>query len=72
MRFQKFLPILALVLSVSAASAAETIPDTGLDIGGYISAGITAMAAVAAVAVGGYFAFLIIKKALRWAGKALG
>lgn len=59
--------------TVAAASAADvTIPTTGLDIGGYITAAITAVAAVFAVVVGGYFAFLIVKKAMRWAGKALG
>ncbi len=61
------------VLAIAGAPAADvTIPTTGLDIGGYITAAITAVAAVFAVVVGGYFAFLIVKKAMRWAGKALG
>ncbi len=46
-----------------------TIPDTGIDVGGYITAGITALGAVAAVAVGGYFAFLVVRRALRWGNK---
>jgi uncharacterized membrane protein len=61
-------------LAVGGISAAEsvTIPDTGLDIGEYITAAITTVAGVFAVVVGGYFAFLIVKKAMRWAGRALG
>ena len=46
-----------------------TIPDTGIDVSGYITAGITALGAVAATAVGGYFAFLVVKRALRWGNK---
>jgi len=69
----RFLPIFLALFLASAASAADVvIPTTGLDIGGFITAGIAAMAAVAAVAVGGYFAFLIIKKGIRWASKAMG
>lgn len=72
--FHAFIMALALMLvTVGAASAADVvIPSTGCDIGGFITAGITAMAAIAAIAVGGYFAFLLIKKGIRWAGKAMG
>lgn len=70
---RKLFAILALAAVSATAPAAEVvIPNTGLDIGGYITAGITAVAAVVAIAVGGYFAFLVIKKGIRWAGKALG
>lgn len=70
----KFAHVAAVLVAgtASAFAADVTIPTTGLDIGAYITAGITAMAAVAAVAVGGYFAFLIIRKGIRWAGKAMG
>lgn len=54
------------------AFASATLPSTGVEVEGLISAGITAMGAVAAVAVGGYIAFKVIKKALGWTGRALG
>ena len=70
---KKILTACTLALGVSAsASAAVAIPDTGVDTAGFITAGITTLGSVAAVAVGGYFAFLVIKKGIRWAGKAMG
>ena len=51
--------------------AEVTIPASGVAVDEFITAGITALGAVAAVAVGGYFAFLIVRKGLRWAGRAL-
>ena len=68
----KAAPVLSLVVLASAANAAVTIPDTGLDISGYVTAGIVAIGGVVATCVGGYFAFLVIKRGIRWAGKALG
>lgn len=70
---------LASVSALSVASAfantpepdVVTLPDTGVNIADYISAGITYMGGVVAVAVGGYAAFLIVRKALRWIGRAL-
>ena len=53
----------------SAFASGVTIPDIGCDTGAYITAGITAVGAVAAVAVGGYFAFLVVRRALRWGNK---
>ena len=61
-------------LVVGAASMshdAVTIPDSGIDMAGYVTAAILAIGGVVAVVVGGYFAFLLIKVAMRWAGKAL-
>lgn len=65
---------LSLLVLAAVASAADpvTLPSTGLDIGAFITAGITAVAAVVAIAVGGYFAFLIVRKGIRWASKAMG
>jgi len=60
------------VAAVAMATDSVTIPSTGLDVGAYITAGAAAMATVAATAVGFWFAFKIIKKGLRWAGRALG
>ena len=44
-----------------------TLPDVGVDVGGHITALGTALGTVVAVAVGVYFAFLIVRKGLRWA-----
>ena len=48
-----------------------TIPDIGVDTAGAVTAAITALAAVVVVAVGGYAAFLIVRRGLRWLGTAL-
>ena len=52
--------------------ATVTIPDTSVDVAGFITAGITAMGVIVLAAIGGYVAFLLVKKALKWIGKALG
>jgi hypothetical protein len=54
-----------------AFATAPTLPTTGVDVDGFITATITALGTVVAVAVGGYFAFLLIKKGLMWGRKAL-
>lgn len=61
-------------LTAVSAMAADPVvlPETGVDVGAYISAGILALGAVVGVAVGGYIAFLIIRKALRWSGRSMG
>jgi len=65
-----------LTLAVVSLAAGEvfagvTIPDAGVEVAGYITAAITALGSVVAVAVGGFFAFLIVRKALRW-GRTIG
>ena len=73
MDIKRFVPAVALLALAPMVSAVDaTIPSTGVDTGAFITAGILTMGGVAAVAVGGYFAFLVIKKGLAWAGKALG
>jgi len=64
----------ALMVGVSSsfATGGVTLPSTGIDVAEYVTAAITALGVVLAAVVGGYFAFLLIKKAMRWAGKALG
>jgi hypothetical protein len=57
--------------SSAMAQAPPLIPDTGLAVDAYITEAIVAMAVVAGVVVGGYFAFLIIKKGMSWGRKAL-
>lgn len=58
--------------TLNILSTTVTLPETGADIGEFISISITGMAAVVAVAVGGYFAFLLIRKGMKWANHALG
>lgn len=47
------------------------IPDIGVNVAEFVGTGISTLGAVAAVAVGGYAAFLIVKRGLRWMGWAL-
>ena len=44
---------------------------TGIDVGAGITAAITALAAIVTVAIGGYAAFLLVRRGLRWLGTAL-
>lgn len=60
------------LLGASASAVDVVIPDTGVDTSGFITSAITAVGLVVATAVGGYFAFLVIRKGIRWASKALG
>lgn len=47
------------------------IPDIGVDTGAAVTAAITLLGGVVAIAVGGYAAFLIVRRGLRWLGTAL-
>ncbi len=60
---------LAFGLFNGVAAAAVTIPDTGVDMDEWVTAAITGLGAIVAVVIGGYFAFKLIKIALRWVGK---
>ena len=69
----KLVTLFGAVMALCSGSVfAATLPDTGCDVDSLITAGITAMGAVAAVAVGGYVAFKVVKKALGWVGRAMG
>jgi hypothetical protein len=57
--------------SVANATDPITLPSTGVDLEGHITAAITAMGSVVVVVVGGFFAFMIIRKGLQWARGAL-
>jgi len=61
-----------LTLATFAAKAEVSIPTIGTDVSEYISSAILLLGGVVGVAVGGYAAFLVVKKALRWLGRALG
>lgn len=65
------LGLIAIGSGVMAAGETVTLPVV-MDIGEYISTGITALGVVAAVAVGGFAAFWVVKKALSWFGIAGG
>ena len=56
-------------LAALPAMAQVTLPTTGVDVEGHVTAGITALGAVVLVVVGGFFAFLVIRKGLGWARK---
>lgn len=49
----------------------SAMADVGVDIGATITESITALGAIVAIAVGGYLAFLVIRRGLAWSGKAL-
>ena len=57
---------------IADAHAEVTLPTTGVNVGEYITAGITGVAAVIGICVGGFIAFLIVKKSLKWSGRAMG
>lgn len=54
------------------ASAQVTLPDTGVDVGGAVTATITGLGLVVVTVVGGYFAFLLVRKAMQWGRRAFG
>ncbi len=56
----------------SAQAGGVTLPDSGVDTGAYVTAAITALGAIIAVVVGGFFAFLLIRKGIKWARGLLG
>lgn len=65
----KYFALLALmVVSGSVMATDPTITDVG-NANGYISAAITALGTLAGTVFGGFFAFWLVKKAMRWAGK---
>jgi len=52
---------------IAAEGDPVTLVDTGANVTGHINAAILSLGAVAAVAVAGYFAFMVIKRGIRWA-----
>lgn len=65
-----FVSLAASPLATFAQEASVTIPESGVDIEGYISSGITEMGSVVAVALGGFVCFLLVKKAMGWIRRA--
>lgn len=75
----RFLRLLAPVFAVvavlsftSGAFATVTLPDTGIEMEEYVAAGILALGATAAAAIGGYVAYAIVIRSVRWLGVAMG
>lgn len=62
---------LATAASAFATEPPLALPDTGVDVPGLIELAITAMGGIAAVAVGGFIAFLVVRKALSWVRRAI-
>lgn len=69
---KKLAVVVVMVMGLMAGCAMAALPDTGANVEGLMTEGITAMGAIAVVAVGGYIAFKIVKKALDWVGRAFG
>lgn len=70
LRVRKYLVAAMVAVAVMAlpsfAFATDPLlPDTGVDVGPMITEVITTLGGIVAIIVGGYFAFLLIRKALR-------
>lgn len=52
--------------SAFAEGEAVTLPTTGVDVAGYVTATITALGAIVAVCLGGYVAFKLVKMGMAW------
>ncbi len=65
------LACLALMFGVCALPgvlwAQVTLPATGVDVDGYITALITDLGPIVAVVLGGFLAFLLIRFGMKWA-----
>ena len=55
--------------STGAFATGVTIPDSGVDMPGYIAAAGLALGAIVTAAVGVYFAYWGINKGLKWMSK---
>jgi hypothetical protein len=54
--------------TVGLASATDPLlPDTGIDIAAMVGEVVTTLGTIVAVIVAAFFAFLLIRKALKWA-----
>lgn len=61
------------IFAQDTGSSAVTLPETGCDIGSYVTAAITKLGAVVGIVIAGVFAFMIVKWGIKWArgiGKA--
>lgn len=64
---------LTLALGITPAFAtAPTLPTTGVDLAAWIPVVVTAFGLTVLAIVGGYLAFLLIKKGMQWMRKSFG
>ncbi len=66
------LTVCAFVAMQTVSFAQPDLPATGVDVAALVTEMITDLGAVVAVIVGGYFAFVLIRKAIMWGRKAAG
>lgn len=72
---RNLVPVFAVVAVLSfcnGAFATVTLPTTGIAMEEYVAAGILALGATAAAAIGGYVAYAIVIRSVRWLGVAMG
>lgn len=60
----------ALAVGSAVQAADVSLPTIGVNVGDYITAGITVVGGCVAVALGGYAAFWAIRKSLKWFNRA--
>lgn len=61
------LVMLVLAPLAQATDPPSLLPDTGIDIAALVAEVVTTLGGIVAVIVAAFFAFLLIRKALRWA-----
>lgn len=66
-----FMLVLGFLVMGQSSYAIAELPST-IDVTEYIALGVAAMALIVAAAIGGYTAFLLVRKSFRWIGNALG
>jgi hypothetical protein len=62
----------AVLTAAPAFASGPTLPDIGVDVSGYVTVGILAIGGVIGAAIGGFFAFLLVRSGAGWASKLLG
>lgn len=68
---KKVLSLLVFALLASSAAAQVVIPDIGVDVGGFVTSAITVIGGIIAIAIGGAFAFMIVRKGFSWASSLM-
>ena len=65
----KAITTLGLLAIAGVAMAADPVITPPVDVAGYIGGAVTALGAVVAAVVLGFFGFFVVKKALGWSRK---
>jgi len=66
-RYGMAVAFIATAVVPALVQAQVTLPSTGIDVEDYVAALVTAMGVVVAACIGGMFAFLALRKGIRWA-----